>query len=199
MPKLKKADRTRGALLDAALRVIGRKGFAAATVEEIVREAGVSKGVAYYHFKSKEQMAESILDLEFSAVADQFEEIAESEGSPSEVLLGMLGAFSTRLYERHELAQLFATEIWRSGRAWSEGVRSAGQGLIDLIALQLTRGQDEGTVRSDLDPTFAAASIVGMVVADAVYCLGEEGPARLSREQFTERIHDFVHHAVALR
>ena len=50
---MKKSEQTRGRLLEAALRVISRKGYSAATVDEIVKEAGVSKGVAYYHFKSK--------------------------------------------------------------------------------------------------------------------------------------------------
>lgn len=43
-----KARATRALLLDAAVKVIGRKGYTGATVDEIVEEAGVSKGLAYY-------------------------------------------------------------------------------------------------------------------------------------------------------
>jgi TetR/AcrR family transcriptional repressor of nem operon len=44
-------------LLDAALRVIRAKGYAAATVEDICRQAGVTKGSFFHHFKSKDDLA----------------------------------------------------------------------------------------------------------------------------------------------
>jgi TetR/AcrR family transcriptional repressor of nem operon len=44
-------------LLDAALRVIRAKGYAATTVEDICRQAGVTKGSFFHHFKSKDDLA----------------------------------------------------------------------------------------------------------------------------------------------
>ena len=52
-----KADATRRQLLDAAIEVISERGYADTTVERIVEVAGVSKGVAYYHFSSKLETA----------------------------------------------------------------------------------------------------------------------------------------------
>lgn len=44
-------------LLDAALQVIRAKGYAATTVEDICRQAGVTKGSFFHHFKSKDDLA----------------------------------------------------------------------------------------------------------------------------------------------
>ena len=44
-------------LLDAALQVIRSKGYAATTVEDICRQAGVTKGSFFHHFKSKDDLA----------------------------------------------------------------------------------------------------------------------------------------------
>ncbi|MDP9082484.1 MAG: TetR/AcrR family transcriptional regulator [Pseudomonadota bacterium] len=44
-------------LLDAALLVIRAKGYAATTVEDICRQAGVTKGSFFHHFKSKDALA----------------------------------------------------------------------------------------------------------------------------------------------
>jgi AcrR family transcriptional regulator len=47
---------TRDALVDAAQRLFGEQGFNATSLEEIVREAGVTKGALYHHFSDKEEL-----------------------------------------------------------------------------------------------------------------------------------------------
>lgn len=195
---LKKADRTRQQLLEAALRVIGRKGFAAATVDEIVREAGVSKGVAYYHFKSKESLVENIIAQEIATIESLLKDVVDREGDPMRALVSMLQAFAEHLFDHQDLARLLSTEIWRGGRAWSQQMRSGLQSVIDMVAQELQRGKEMGTIREEVDSTFAAASIVGMVVVDAMYYLDDEGDVRLGRDEFIERVRNFVHHALAV-
>lgn len=55
-------------LLDAALHVIRAKGYAATTVDDICREAGVTKGSFFHHFKAKDELAVAAAD-HFSAMA----------------------------------------------------------------------------------------------------------------------------------
>jgi TetR/AcrR family transcriptional regulator, transcriptional repressor for nem operon len=56
-------------LLDAAMRVIRAQGYSATTVDEICRQAGLTKGAFFHHFKSKEDLA--------VAAAAHFSEMAE--------------------------------------------------------------------------------------------------------------------------
>jgi TetR/AcrR family transcriptional regulator, transcriptional repressor for nem operon len=56
-PPQARALQTRAALLDAALKVIRRKGYTATTVDHVCREAGVTKGSFFHHFSSKEDLA----------------------------------------------------------------------------------------------------------------------------------------------
>ena len=49
-------EQTRQRPLDAALQIFAHNGFERATVDEIVREAGFSKGAFYVHFESKEDL-----------------------------------------------------------------------------------------------------------------------------------------------
>lgn len=44
-------------LLDGALHIIRQKGYAATSVDDICREAGVTKGSFFHHFKSKDDLA----------------------------------------------------------------------------------------------------------------------------------------------
>jgi TetR/AcrR family transcriptional regulator, transcriptional repressor for nem operon len=56
-------------LLDAAMHVIRAKGYAGTTVDDICREAGVTKGSFFHHFRSKDELA--------VAAAGHFSDMAE--------------------------------------------------------------------------------------------------------------------------
>ncbi|MEA5019254.1 MAG: TetR/AcrR family transcriptional regulator [Gordonibacter sp.] len=222
VPKLTKrggkADVTRRQLLDAALAVIGEKGYSAATVDEIVETAGVSKGVAYYHFKSKASMAESILEEGIDQIIGEFECISETASNAPEALTGMIEAFATRIFENKAFGRFFVSELWREGRVWSGDMRGFEHRLLHLIESQLTRGQVEGYIRPEIDVAFEAVALVGMVLTTTLYYLVDENrpddeaasshalcetfsrssnDERQAKDAFIEHICDFVRHANA--
>jgi AcrR family transcriptional regulator len=64
-PKLP-PEKRRAQLIKAAGRVFARRGFEAATTEDIAREAGLTKGALYFHFKNKE-------DIFFAVIRDHID------------------------------------------------------------------------------------------------------------------------------
>jgi AcrR family transcriptional regulator len=54
------AEATRGAVLAAARRSFGRKGYAQASVDEIAAAARVTKGAVYHHFADKEALFRAV-------------------------------------------------------------------------------------------------------------------------------------------
>ncbi len=80
------AVHARARLLRAAADVFDRKGYAAASVREIVERAGATKPVLYYHFGSKEGLLVAILEegaRQFQAALDR---AVERSGSARERL-----------------------------------------------------------------------------------------------------------------
>ncbi|MEC9346661.1 MAG: TetR/AcrR family transcriptional regulator [Pseudomonadota bacterium] len=59
--RAEKNARTRAALLAAAARIVGGSGYAAASVAEITRDAGVALGTFYNHFDSREDLLDQLL------------------------------------------------------------------------------------------------------------------------------------------
>ena len=57
------AQPTRRRILDSAYELFYRKGFSRVGVDEIAAFAGVTKRSLYYHFKSKDELLASVLDL----------------------------------------------------------------------------------------------------------------------------------------
>lgn len=64
LPKTKRGQQTRAAILDAAEQVIGAEGFSAASIAGITRQAGIAQGTFYIYFESKEQVfRELVLEM----------------------------------------------------------------------------------------------------------------------------------------
>src|SRR5207245_10054056 len=56
-------QQVRERILGAALRVFGERGFHHATMQDIVRESGLSVGAFYTYFKSKDELCLAICDI----------------------------------------------------------------------------------------------------------------------------------------
>ncbi|QLJ02216.1 MULTISPECIES: ScbR family autoregulator-binding transcription factor [unclassified Streptomyces] len=66
MAQQERAVRTRRAVLEAAAAVFAERGYAAATIAEILNRAGVTKGALYFHFDSKAALARGVLQEQIS-------------------------------------------------------------------------------------------------------------------------------------
>lgn len=58
MARQERAIRTRRALLVAAAEVFDEVGYEAATISDVLKKSGMTKGALYFHFTSKEELAQ---------------------------------------------------------------------------------------------------------------------------------------------
>ncbi|MGQ4419832.1 TetR family transcriptional regulator, partial [Streptomyces sp. SAS_269] len=65
-----RAIRTRRNILVAAADVFADVGYEAATISEILQRANVTKGALYFHFASKEQLAQAVLTDQLKSVPE---------------------------------------------------------------------------------------------------------------------------------
>src|SRR5260221_7871489 len=61
-------EKTRAAILEAALKEFAHEGVAGARTEEIARSAGVNKALLYYYFKDKDGLYAAVLDQVFTGL-----------------------------------------------------------------------------------------------------------------------------------
>jgi AcrR family transcriptional regulator len=58
----KEAEERRNEILDAADELFGRKGFDGTSTNDILERVGIARGTLYYHFKSKEDIMDALID-----------------------------------------------------------------------------------------------------------------------------------------
>ncbi|GEC03795.1 gamma-butyrolactone-binding protein [Streptomyces spinoverrucosus] len=73
MAKQERAIRTRRAILEAAGAVFDEHGYTSTTIAMVLERAEVTKGALYFHFPSKESLAQAVLDeqVPFGAIPSQ--------------------------------------------------------------------------------------------------------------------------------
>lgn len=75
----RRLEHTRSLLIDAAEEVFAEKGFISATLDDIARAAGYTKGAIYKHFTTKEDLFLAVSDRYWRRYFDNFAEVISAE------------------------------------------------------------------------------------------------------------------------
>lgn len=164
-------DLTRQTLLHAAFQEIYRSGFQAASLDNILSEAGVTKGALYHHFGSKQELGYAVVDeLIREHILDRWVRPLEDADNPVDALSDFLRRkdppppidrrlgcpLNNLAQEMSPLDEGFRKRLESVFRAWRVGIGRA-----------LRRGQESGQVRSDVDPfesaDFFVAALEGII------------------------------------
>ncbi len=155
------ADQRRRQILDAAVRVFARSGYAGCRVADVAEEAGVAYGLVYHYFSSKERLLEAISADTWQAVAAAVARAREREVT-ARGRLSYLTHFLLAASERQpDLVAVLIREVARSPRldARSADVERVFAAIADVVA----DGQATGEFRTDVDPALAAVIYFGAV------------------------------------
>ena len=154
------ADQTRHRIIDTAYALFYRSGFGRVSVDNIAAAAGVTKRALYYHFKSKDHLLESVLEVQgelalarirkreprYSGNSDEILSILFSDLAKWSATPGWTGAGFTRLVM--ELADLpghparavarrhkVALEAWWTGLLRKAGVAAPAERPREVMLL----------------------------------------------------------------
>lgn len=148
----------RNQILDAAMPVFARLGFAHARMDDIVEASGLSKGALYWYFKSKEEIITGILHSLFKTDIEQLRGLLDRGGTVSERLLMLTRYRIAGLKRVSHLIPIFVEfyavtvrEDWVR-RFISEYLRDFRELLVDLI--------QQGINREEFRPVSTTATAV---------------------------------------
>lgn len=183
-------------ILDAAAKLITHYGYDKTTVGDIAREAGVSKGAIYLHWRSKDALFEALLKREITGYMKDY--LARLRADPEGgTFYGMYKSSLLALRENPILRALFGRDrrvlgdyVQRLGNRAYERRFGARKELLKVM-------QDLGAMRSDADPEVVAYILTtmafGLMKIDEVIPPEEAPPF----EVVMDVLADMVHRALA--
>jgi TetR/AcrR family transcriptional regulator, ethionamide resistance regulator len=175
-------EQVKAAVRDATFRLVASgSSFKDLTVDEIAREAGITRSAFYFYFSDKREMLVSAADEVVGALYEQADRWWHGEGPPDErVLAALEGVVS--VYARNSALLRVVTEVSGYDEEIGAFWRDLVERFIAATADHLRREQEAGRACS-LDAARTAEQLVWMVERCCFIYLpsGERTPRELAR------------------
>ncbi|MDU0289520.1 TetR/AcrR family transcriptional regulator [Saccharothrix longispora] len=166
-PRPGRTAATKQKLFDAALKLVGERGAASVTVDEIAAEAGVAKGTVYYNFASKDALVDALLRHGVDLLAARLEAAEDEDGTEAamrSLVDGMLGFFA----EYPAFGQLLVSELWRTPGQWHGTLGLLRDDIVSIVRGQVQRLADAGRLPEGVQVGTASAALFGTMLVVAL-------------------------------
>ncbi|MEU9730123.1 TetR/AcrR family transcriptional regulator [Streptomyces sp. NPDC048002] len=194
----RRSEKSRRAIYDAALALVGEVGYPRTTIEGIASRAGVGKQTIYRWWSSKaEVLMEAFLDLGEQANRDAGHEpyaIPDTGDLAADLKLVLRATVDELTDPRFEVpSRALAAEGVVNEQLGREFVTKLLEPSLQLYVARLRAAQEAGQVRPEIDPRIALELFVSPL---AQRWLQYTGP--ISHE-YTDTLVDYALHGIAPR
>ncbi|MGJ6967083.1 TetR/AcrR family transcriptional regulator [Streptosporangium sp. G11] len=178
------ARETRAEIARAALRLFVSRGWAATTVRDVAREAGVSVPTVYAAYGNKAGLTRALADAaDLSAGASRMLEELEASAATPERQLAAMAAYDRRLFERAGDVIALVREAARTEPELATAYHD-GRGRGDETRVLVFSSWPDGVLRRGLDVRSAVDVYAAMCNIDVYTTLTTErgwSPGRVER------------------
>lgn len=177
MPSTPRGQRTRNLIIERTAAVFDQQGFAGATLNQLVAATGLTRGAFYFHFDSKDALAEAIVQTQQERWLPIVDELQQSEPDPLRRLIRVTYR-SGALFQQDQVMRagsrlmtersLIRRELWRSYPWWVNAIRQllneSADDLRDTSDLASETWPSADDVQPDIPRGIAALAehLVGM-------------------------------------
>jgi AcrR family transcriptional regulator len=161
--KLVEPAERRADLLGAARNVFARKGFHAATVDDITRAAGVAKGTFYLYFAEKKEIYFAVIREFLQRIKDIGRSVGESTGIDFVIRAEQAARQLMEIFlENRDMARLVYRESMGFDRDLDTMMREFYRDVAEVEAANIKRGIELGLFRP-VDALLVAYAHIGMI------------------------------------
>ena len=154
-----RSEETRAKILESAVKLFSARGYNAASVDDICKDAGISKGAFYHHFESKQALFHALLDGWLQTIDNAIE--ASKDKTAPETFMQITEAFPYIFETAGEGLPMFL-EFWlqasRDEKIWQASIAPYRRYQKHFTSL-IKKGVDEGSF-VEVNPELASRMII---------------------------------------
>jgi AcrR family transcriptional regulator len=167
------ATERRQSILDAALTILSKKGYAGMTTAEVARRVGVSEPILYRHFSSKRALLRALLDEVIKQMMISFRKLTEGEPDPVAALHCICRAYPQMAeHHRREFRVINQTLVECSDPRIREALTRHYDAYRAFLQDLIEKGQRTSALRDDIPANVCAWHMIhaalGFLMAEEV-------------------------------
>jgi AcrR family transcriptional regulator len=165
----RRAERTRDEILRAGLKVFADKGFRDATMDDIALELDATKGLLYYHFKTKDEILQAVLASN-SLVHGVEGMFAALPTMPVRQAIGVAAAGALKLMGAHrELVRFLHVSALLRGPEAEVVYTEVLDRLYAGVAQVMEHYKSAGEIRIDVNADYLGRLLVDLIISHFIH------------------------------
>ncbi|MEU7670142.1 ScbR family autoregulator-binding transcription factor, partial [Streptomyces huasconensis] len=153
MAQQERGIRSKRSILEAAADVFGERGYDAASTNEILARAGLTRGALYHHFPSKEAIAAALVEAQLEAL------VVPERTLKLQSVIDLTSAFARRL--QYDTVLRASVRLTVEQSSFSCSAQTPYNMAITVIEDLLKQAGEQGELLPGTDPLEVASTIVG--------------------------------------
>ncbi|EGD50594.1 transcriptional regulator, TetR family [Thermoanaerobacter thermohydrosulfuricus] len=183
-------NKTKEKIFKAAIKTFSKSGFYKTTMEEIAENAGVAKGTLYYHFKSKDDILEFLIDEGIKILKQEAIEEIGKLNNAVEKLRKIIFVQTNFLYRNHDFIIVLLSQIWGHGEV-PRKFREKLYTYLELIENIIREGKEQKLI-ADCDEKIVAAAFFGMISSILALKVVEDSDEKFNPQDITDSVFNFA-------
>jgi TetR/AcrR family fatty acid metabolism transcriptional regulator len=150
-------------ILTAAERIFARRGFFAAKVSDVAKEAGVADGTIYLYFKSKDDLLISLFERRMQQVNEALREAVAGIDSPREQLRAFIKTYLQLVHDEPTAVEVLTIELRQSSKFMKEYENPQFADFLRLLGGIIADAQERRELDRSIPAHVAARMIFGVL------------------------------------
>jgi len=160
-------NKTKNLIFESAIKIFSKSGYRGATMDDIAENAGLAKGTLYYHFASKEEIFNFIVEEGLKILQNQVIEVQSINITPIEKLIKICRIQLTFLYGYTDFFKIVMSQLWGNENRQDE-LRQKLRKYINEIETNIKIAMDNGQIKKG-DTELMAFQFFGSLCSSAIY------------------------------
>jgi len=162
---LEKGKHTRERIVEVAAELFRKNGFHSTSLTQILTASGITKGGFYFHFKSKEELGDAVIEyMKDFWVKNVLNEVAREKGALAKIERMfdiMIKTHEGNVFHGCALLAVLTAEMMEVEQHFSERLRKIYMNWKQSIVQILEQGKQEGLFKEWVNPDSLALLIIG--------------------------------------